>query len=137
MPDLFLHTGFYTPLDPRTARLELVRDFIAIFRCGPEISKIFRLWKQIILKSFEGNGQTITMRPKYSGYEDLIGNVYNVLPAGDTNYINILYSFDESEVDVNECSCQELYISGFQNQALNGRYIKQQTIFKKRKKLFN
>ena len=75
------------------------------------------------------------MVPKNGDYLHLIGNM-NVIPAGDMNYINILYSFDESEVDLNSCTCNELYISGFQTQARNGRYIKQQTIHNTRKKFF-
>ena len=91
----------------------------------------------IILKLFKADGRSVTMRPKDSRYLHKIGNSFNVIPAGDINYINILYSFDESEVNVNSCTCNELYISGFQNQAINGHYIKQQTINKSRKTLFD
>ena len=89
----------------------------------------------IILKPFKADGRSVTMMPKNRDYFDLIGNM-NVIPAGDMNYINILYSYDESDVDVNSCTCNELYISGFQNQAINGHYIKQQTIHNSRKKFF-
>ena len=90
----------------------------------------------IIWKPFKADGRSVTMMPKNSDYFHLIGN-QNVIPAGDMNYINILYSFDESEVDLNRCTCNELYISGFQNQAINGHYIKQQTIYKTRKTLYD
>ena len=90
----------------------------------------------IILKPLIADGRSVTMKPKDSRYYHKIGNVYNVLPVGDRNYINILYSFDESQVDVNSCTCNELNISGFQHQAINGQYIKQQTINKSRKTFF-
>ena len=63
-----------------------------------------------------------TIETKNEKYQNLIGN-RATFTSSDMNYINILYSYSEDDVDPSRCSCSTFDISGFQiQQTTNGLY---------------
>ena len=73
-----------------------------------------------------------TIETKDEKYQNLIGN-RATFTASDMNYINILYSYNDEDVDVARC-CNKIDISGFQTQRWsNGYYEINGSIFDDRK----
>ena len=57
-------------------------------------------------------------------YQNLIGN-RATFTAGDVDLINVLYTYDHEQADISSCSCNEIEVSGLENQqSRNGRYRK-------------
>ena len=57
-------------------------------------------------------------------YQNLIGN-RATFTAGDVNFINVLYNYDHQQADISSCLCNEIEVSGLENQkSRNGRYRK-------------
>ena len=57
-------------------------------------------------------------------YQNLIGN-RATFTAGDVDFINVLYNYDSEQADISSCLCNEIEVSGLENQkSRNGRYLK-------------
>ena len=57
-------------------------------------------------------------------YQNLIGN-RATFTAGDVDFINVLYNYDNDQANISSCSCNEIEVSGLENQtSRNGRYLK-------------
>ena len=57
-------------------------------------------------------------------YQNLIGN-RATFTAGDVDFINILYNYDHEQTDISSCLCNEIEVSGLENQkSRNGLYLK-------------
>ena len=57
-------------------------------------------------------------------YQNLIGN-RATFTTGDVDFINVLYNYDSEQADISSCLCNEIEVSGLENQkSRNGRYLK-------------
>ena len=65
-----------------------------------------------------------TIRTNDDQYQNLIGN-RATFTAGDVDFINVLYNYDNDQANISSCSCNEIEVSGLENQtSRNGRYLK-------------
>ena len=73
-----------------------------------------------------------TIETKNEKYQNLIGN-RATFTSSDMNYINILYSYSEDDLDASRCTCNAFDISGFQIQhSTNGHYSINNSLFNQR-----
>ena len=57
-------------------------------------------------------------------YQNLIGN-RATFTAGDVEFINVLYNYDDEQANISSCACNEIEISGLVNQKSRmGRYLR-------------
>jgi len=70
------------------------------------------------------NNKKRTVTTNDDQYQNLIGN-RATFTAGDVDFINVLYNYDSEQVDISSCFCNEIEVSGLENQkSRNGRYQK-------------